>query len=301
MRSSTEVYLRKRASAGGSRDRSSKRKYSDTNRSSPLKPAAPAELGAPACNDSAARYRPAGQPSVRSVSSESSPASTSTPAASSSSPASARPAGGPPRRSRPPDRAPASGRAAARDLPCWRPRSASRPERNRTAPPARPGRTGLATACRSSSTSTSGRSSAASARPTRGTRFAQVDPPGPDNASKTSGGTGSTLWIAAAMYRRNTTASSSRPSSATHANGRESASAHCARSVVLPYPAGATTLTNGTVDVQSRAITSAFATVPGLANGAASLISKTSNGTSARAMRDRPYGVRKRPEITLLV
>ena len=37
MRSSTEVCLRNRASAGGSRDRSSRRKYSDTNRSSPLK------------------------------------------------------------------------------------------------------------------------------------------------------------------------------------------------------------------------------------------------------------------------
>ena len=88
MRSSTEVYLRNCASAAGSRDRSSRRKYSDTNRSSPVKPAAPAELGAPACIDSAARYRPAGQPSVRSVSSESSLASSSTPAASSSSPAS---------------------------------------------------------------------------------------------------------------------------------------------------------------------------------------------------------------------
>ena len=72
MRSSTEVCLRNRASAAGSRDRSSRRKYSDTNRSSPAKPAALAELGAPACIDSAARYRPAGQPSVRSVSSESS-------------------------------------------------------------------------------------------------------------------------------------------------------------------------------------------------------------------------------------
>ena len=51
---------------------------------------------------------------------------------------------------------------------------------------------GLATACRSSSASTNGRSRAASAPPTRGTRVDQVDPPGPDNASKTSGETGST-------------------------------------------------------------------------------------------------------------
>ena len=37
MRSSTEVYWRKRDSAGGSRDRSSKRKYWDTNSSSPVR------------------------------------------------------------------------------------------------------------------------------------------------------------------------------------------------------------------------------------------------------------------------
>ncbi len=82
---STEVCLRNCASAAGSRERSSRRKYSDTNRSSPAKRPAPAGLGAPACSDSAARYRPAGQPSVRSVSSASSLASSSTPAASSSS------------------------------------------------------------------------------------------------------------------------------------------------------------------------------------------------------------------------
>ena len=72
MRSSTDVYLRNCASTGGSRDSSSKRKYSDTNRSPPVKPAALVGLGPPACIDSAARYRPAGQPSVCSVSSESS-------------------------------------------------------------------------------------------------------------------------------------------------------------------------------------------------------------------------------------
>ena len=88
MRSSTELYCRNRVSATGSRDRSSKRKYSDTKRSSPVKPAALAELDPPACNDSAARYRPAGHPSVRSVSSESSLGSSCTPAAASSDSAS---------------------------------------------------------------------------------------------------------------------------------------------------------------------------------------------------------------------
>ena len=46
MRSSTDVYLRNCASTGGSRDSSSKRKYSDTNRSPPVKPASLAGLGA---------------------------------------------------------------------------------------------------------------------------------------------------------------------------------------------------------------------------------------------------------------
>ena len=88
MRSRTEVRMRNSASAAGSRDRSSTRKYSATYRSSPAKPSAPATSGAPARNDNAARYKPAGQPSVRSVNSESALSSSSTPAASSSNPAS---------------------------------------------------------------------------------------------------------------------------------------------------------------------------------------------------------------------
>ena len=77
------------------------------------------------------------------------------------------------------------------------------------------------------------------------------------------------------------------PSSATHANGRGSASAHRASSVVLPYPAGATTVANGERDVHSRAITSAFATVPGRISGAASLTSTRSNGSSATSIARR--------------
>ncbi len=38
----------------------------------------------------------------------------------------------------------------------------------------------------------------------------------------------------------------------------------------MPYPAGATTVAKGNVDVHRLAITSAFATVPGLADGGAS-------------------------------
>jgi len=73
-------------------------------------------------------------------------------------------------------------------------------------------------------------------------------------------------------------------SSATHANERGSASAHFASSVVLPYPAGATTVAKGKVDVQSRSIASAFATVPGRADGAASLAPTRSKGTSVTAI-----------------
>jgi hypothetical protein len=82
----------------------------------------------------------------------------------------------------------------------------------------------------------------------------------------------------------NTRASSSRPSSATHANGRASVSAHRDSSVVLPYPAGATTLAKGATDVRSRAIKLVFATVPGRVRGAASLTSTRSNGTPATAV-----------------
>ena len=117
MRSSTEVCLRNGASAVGSRDRSSRRKYSDTNRSSPVKPAALAGLGAPACNDSAARYRPAGQPSVARSARRRSLASSSTPAASSSTRPPARPAAGPPRRSPAPALRPPAGERQRRLFP----------------------------------------------------------------------------------------------------------------------------------------------------------------------------------------
>ena len=91
------------------------------------------------------------------------------------------------------------------------------------------------------------------------------------------------------MYRRNTKASSSRPSSATHANARGSASAHFVSNVVLPYPAGATTVANGDVDAHSRVIASAFATVPGRGDGPASLTSTRLKGTSATGISGRLY------------
>ena len=88
--------------------------------------------------------------------------------------------------------APASGQAAGAAPLGWRSRSESPAGTYRNSSASTSIQAGLATACRSSSTSTSGRSSAASALPTCGTRIAQLDPPGPDNASNTSGGSGST-------------------------------------------------------------------------------------------------------------
>ena len=55
----------------------------------------------------------------------------------------------------------------------------------------------------------------------------------------------------------------------------------------MPYPAGATTVANGERDEHSRAITSAFATVPGRICGAASLTSTRSNGSSATSIARR--------------
>ena len=169
MRSSTEVCLRNRASAAGSRDSSSRRKYSDTNRSSPVKPAALAGLGAPACIDSAARYRPAGQPSVRSVSSESSRRVELDSGRLQQQPG--LPLVQPEVRHADlvhPARAPASapsGSAGSSRLAIAICEPAGTYS-NSAASTSR--QEGLATACRSSSTSTSGRSSAASALPRRG-------------------------------------------------------------------------------------------------------------------------------------
>ena len=292
MRSRTEVYLRNCASAAGSRDRSSRRKYSDTNRSSPVKPAAPAGLGAPACIDSAARYKPAGQPSVRSVSSESSLASSSTPAASSSNSASC-----------------SSSRRSATPISCTDPCARQRasgsarllPARDRDLragrdvleqlPRARPDRTGWRPRADRRAPARAG----ARAQPVRSRHAGRVStkwiPLGPTTrrtprAGPARRGESRPRCSAGTRQRRRLA-----PSSATHANGRGSASAHRARSVVLPYPAGATTLTNGTVDAQSRAITSAFATVPARASGAASLTSTRSKGTADTAIGRADYGV----------
>ena len=55
-----------------------------------------------------------------------------------------------------------------------------------------------------------------------------------------------------------------------------------ARSVVLPYPAGATTVAKPEGDARSRAIRSGFVTVPGRVAGAASFSSRRSTERSQR-------------------
>ena len=168
-----EIVTRPAAAGTGARSGSTRTRIGRRRRSA----AALAELGAPACIDSAARYRPAGQPSVRSVSSASSPGSSSTPAACSSNPASrssSRRSATPTSCTPPCARQRASGSSGASRLAIaicepagtYSTSAASTSRQDR-----------LATACRSSSTSTSGRSSAASALPTRGTRFDQRGSP----------------------------------------------------------------------------------------------------------------------------
>ena len=284
MRSSTEVYWRNRDSAGGSRDSSSKRKYWDTNRRRRRSAAALAELGAPACIDSAARYRPAGQPSVRSVSSDSSLGFELDTCRLQQQPGLAlvqpevrhadlvhtalRPPAGKRQRRRFP--------ARDRDLRAGREVLDQRREHVQT------GQAGDRVQIvehqhqRALERGQRAPDTRDAFRPGRSSRARQrIQHLGRERFDAMDRG-GDVPQEHQRRRRR-------RPSSATHANGRGSASAHPASSVVLPYPAGATTVTKREGDAQSRAITSGFATVPGRVAGAASLSSRRSNGTFATA------------------
>ena len=290
MRSSTEVYLRNFASSAGSRDRSSRRKYSDTNRSSPLKPSAPAALAPrPASTAPRGTGRQASPPSARSAR-ESSLASSSTPAASSSSSASC-----------------SSSRRSCTPISCTDPCARQRASGsagssllaiaicepagtywNSSASTSR--QDGLATACRSSSASTSGCSSAASALPTRGMRMAQVDPPGPGQRVEHLGRerldpVNRGRDVAQEHHGRRRPARRARPTRTDADRPRPSARAGSScrsrrarrRSRKARSPS------------QSRAIRSAFATVPGRLNGGASLASARSKGTSVAAATGQCY------------
>ena len=90
-----------------------------------------------------------------------------------------------------------------------------------------------------------------------GATASQIVSFGRSNASKTLAPSGSIRSRAAVTCFRKTNGSLSRSSTVTHANGRASRSAHCARSVVLPYPAGAATRTTGNAPAARSLLTSA--------------------------------------------
>ena len=292
MRSSTEVYLRNRASAGGSRDSSSKRKYSDTNRSSPVKPAALAELGAPGLHRQRREVQ-AGGPALRPLGQlgELARRRARLPRPPAAARPPARPAGGPPRRSRAPVRAPASGRAAAPALPCSRSRSASRPERTRTAPRARPDRTDWRRRADRRAPAPAG----ARAQPVRSRRAGRAStrsiPLGPTARRTPRAGPvrrgESRPRCSAGTPRRRRLGRRARPTRTDADRPRPTAQAASSCRTRRARPRSR----RARVDAHSRAITSAFATVPGRASGAASLTSTRSKGTSARAIA-RPIATR---------
>ena len=238
-------------------------------------------LRAPACRDSAARYRPAGQPSVRSVSSESCsrrarcrrrPAAARPPA---------RPVGGPRRRSPAPTPAPASGRAAAPAPRGSRLRSANPPERSWTSSARTSRQAPLVTRWRSSSTSTIGCSSRAIAARHAGTLVVQATAAGPDSTLRTSAETASTPkdrgrdvpqehpWVVVV------------PPVERHPRERPRLALGPPREERrLAVPGRRDDGRQTCALERSRAITSAFATVPGRIDGGASLTSTTSNGRS---------------------
>ena len=83
------------------------------------------------------------------------------------------------------------------------------------------------------------------------------------NVSKTVGSTGPTTSSAAAIEVRRTVGSLSRSSSVSQANGRRSFAAHCAKSVVFPYPVGAMIDTSGMArEAWSRATNSVLGMMP---------------------------------------
>ena len=196
----------------------------------------------------------------------------------------ARPAGGPRRRSRAPARAPASGRAAAPAPPCSRSRSASRPERTRTAPRARPDRTDWRRRADRRAPAPAG----ARARPARSRRAGRASTrwirPGPTARRTPRAGPArrgeSRPRCSAGTPRRRRLGRRARPTRTDADQPRPTARAASSCRTRPARPRSRT----ATVDAHSRAITSAFATVPGRANGAASLTSTRSNGTSATAI-----------------
>ena len=294
MRSSTEVCLRNCASAVGSRDSSSKRKYSDTNRSSPVKPAALAELGAPACIESAARYRPAGQPSVRSVSSESSLGVeldagrfSSSSASCSSSRRSATPISCS-TAVRPPAGERQRGLLSARD----RDLRAGRDVLEQRGEHVQAGRIGDGVQIvehehQRVARAPPARSRGAGRASTRRIRPGPTARRTPRAGSARRGG-----WrprCSAGTPRRRRRGRRARPTRTDADPPRP----NCARSVVLPYPAGATTVTNGRATRTAARSRPLFATVPGRVERRGELdLRRGRKASPRRPSRGQSYGGR---------
>ena len=112
------------------------------------------------------------------------------------------------------------------------------------------------------------------------------------SGSSADAGSGSTRSSAAATCWSSVTGSLSPSSSETQANGRTSRWAHCERSVVLPYPAGATTSTSGKAPAARSRLTSAVReTVPAGGTGTRIFESTTSNGSAGGAGRADEHGL----------
>ena len=94
------------------------------------------------------------------------------------------------------------------------------------------------------------------AAPSCGSRVSVADGPGDPSADSGGWATASTSCSATAMLRRSTAGSLWRWSMVSHPNGRGSCSAHCVRTVVLPYPGGAMIAATGVPLVASRCSTS---------------------------------------------
>ena len=211
----------------------SERRYSATYRSSPVMLTEPSAPFRPFM-DNPASDRPAGQPSVRRTSSTTSESASSTPVARSKTCASRRLRAsifGPISKSRrlARSRAIPNGGVARPAMTSSEPSgiwsasvetaSTDSCDRSRSAP---------------SSTITKRRSIEATAAARRGTAVLQMVGSGETSASSAERSIGSTPASAIARCRSRMTGSLSRESIDTHANGRSSRTAHCARSVVFP-------------------------------------------------------------------
>ena len=126
---------------------------------------------------------------------------------------------------------------------------------------------------------TNGAGLAWSAAARRGAERPNTDTPRPP-MSATRSLLPDALPYAAAIRDSSAAGSSSEWARDTHPTGRSSIPAHSARSVDLPYPAGAVTPTTRQVLVRAVVMSGARLTDPGCGRGRASLASSSSSSSS---------------------